>query len=100
MDRKKVGIFQRFLCNSFCALSKHLDLSLTIEYYEKTYLTIVFQPGLHFFYTVLPKNIYNYRTYSRISRGFLDNFLIRKVVGRRIKVYKMEEILCFTFETL
>ena len=46
------------------------------------------------------KSELSYRTYSRISRGFLDNFLIRKVVGRRIKVYKMEEILCFTFETL
>ena len=35
MDRKKVGIFQWFLCNGFCVLSKHLDLLFTIEYYEK-----------------------------------------------------------------
>ena len=34
IDRKKVGIFQRFLCNGFCASSKHLDLLFAIEYYE------------------------------------------------------------------
>ena len=28
-----------------------------------------------------------YRIYSRISRGFLDNFLIKIWVGRRLKVY-------------
>ena len=34
-----------------------------------------------------------YRIYSRISRGFLDNLLIRKVVGRQIKIYNMKQIL-------
>ena len=34
-----------------------------------------------------------YRIYSRISRGFLDSFLIRKLEGRQIKVYNMKHNL-------
>ena len=34
IDRKKVGIFQRFLFNGFCTSSKHLDLLLYIDYYQ------------------------------------------------------------------
>jgi len=30
----------------------------------------------------------SYRIYSRISRGFLDNFLIKNLVGRGISVKK------------
>ena len=37
----------------------------------------------------------NYRTYLRISRGFLDSILIEKRVGRSIKVYPMKLNLGF-----
>jgi len=33
-----------------------------------------------------------YRIYSRKSRGFLDNFLVKKRVGHGFKVYNMKEI--------
>jgi len=33
-----------------------------------------------------------YRIYWRISREFLDNFLIKKVMGCSIKVYIMRQI--------
>jgi len=34
-----------------------------------------------------------YRIYSRISRGFLDSFLIRKLEGLQIKVYNVKHML-------
>jgi len=62
--------------------NKYREIPIPDFYHSLRHIKIL---NVHFQFLRTQEN--TYRIYSRISRGFLDNFLIKNWMGRGIKIY-------------